>query len=454
MTDNIKNGPIRTLTHIVGHDSSGKGGLQAVGNVLAQNNQFALIGDSRAAADFVNSTATEVFQNVSGFGYWLQCLTKGCVTFPQSENFAVAGYTTGDVVTNGKHTLAAASTAKNVLGIVEINDRATGSGIDAATTIANLTTIIQALIDAGKRVFWITATPKGDSTFTAVRLSNGTPNQLRYQNQVRDWQLHKAPDLFGPNYIPIDAWSAIASRGSATGDAILGETYDGLHQGPRGAFHIASLIVDHIKGLYPVRSLLSSSATDVYDATYNPRGNMLPNGQMTGVAGTLTTDVTGDLADSTTAITANWSGMTAVCSKVTTDTGDWQQVHITGTATSNVILQFRQQLASMSVVATNDVVAGMGEWEVDASSTGLRAFGLSVERRNSGTLVSRSRSGGSNGSGPWPAEATSGIWPSPSQQTITGAENQLQAYVNIDFINGATVDVTLRFRNLSIKKVI
>jgi hypothetical protein len=272
--------------------------------------------------------------------------------------------------------------------------------------------------------------------------------------QVRRWLLDAAPGLYGPNLVVVDPWPNIADLTSTTGDILNGYAYDGLHPNAAGAYQIASVIYSHILGQYPPAPILSASAADVYDATYNPRGNLLPNGQMSGTSGTLTTNVTGSLANNTTASTATFTGLSAVCSKVTTATGDWQQVVLSGDSGAGTpILQFTQSV-TMANVAAGDVVQGAGEWEVDASSVGLKALAFSADRLNTGSLKSRARSGAA-GNGPWPAAATSGVWCPHASVTLDGTENQLQGIVQIYPIASTTgVSATIRFRNLSLRKVL
>jgi len=120
----------------------------------------------------------------------------------------------------------------------------------------------------------------------------------------------------GATYIDPD----IAFCNPATGDANTGYTGEGLHPNSVGAEYIADTVLAAITRLNigrPYRDLINN-VYDVYDATENPFGNLLPNADLSGTAGTAGTNVTGSVADTWTAeMTSGSATSTVVASKST-----------------------------------------------------------------------------------------------------------------------------------------
>lgn len=409
------------------------------------NNLFALVGDSRPAADHANSTGTTIYHNVTGIGWWVQNLTGGRVRFKASDDFAVGGSTTEDM-NAGPVASAIASSAASVVLLSSTNDQAANNWA-ASRSIAALTTAINALLNAGKWLYVVAELPRGSSGFTAQRY---TTQQEIDHGLVRAFLLGLANSH--PRIKVIDAYPTISDTGGVTTDYLAAQTYDGVHPSAFGAYTIASVIAPIVLQRHAADSY-AFNASDVYNASTNPFGNLLPNGAMAGTSGSLTSGVTGSLADNTSASTGTFTGLSAVCSKVTTGTGNWQQVVVSGTSGAGTpILAFTQSV-NYSNLSVNDKLEARGEWEVDAGSVGFKAPAFSLGRFNTGVSKGFSRSG-ANASIPWPTGATSGKWRSPSQVTILGDENQVQGNTQLYIAPSTTVAFTFRFKNLDIRKAL
>lgn len=421
---------------------------------LPANNLFALVGDSRAAADHLNSTASMVYHNVSGIGWWTQTLSRGRVRFPIALDYAVGGSDSEQMLAT-QIPVAVASPAASVLMLTSTNDRA-ARGWDANRTIAALTASIQALVSAGKIVWIIAELPRGDSGFTSARLST---QQLAFHMQVRRWIL-ECRERFGRNVFVIDAYPRIANRASTTGDISIlpvRQTYDGLHQNGAGACTIAQTWLSDpaFNALYGgVPDQLTWAAADTFSAD-NPRGNLLANGLMTGTTGTVGAGMTGQVADGWTTSSANLGSVTAAWAKVTTATGDWQQVTIGGTSgVSQTSINLIRNI-SYANVSAGDVLDASAEFEVDAGASGILAFGtFSLWRSLSGANVRNVYSGFGQGGG-LPNTAFSGVHRLPDTQTIAGGgvENIVQCQFTIQPVVSSSPSLVLRVRNASIRNM-
>lgn len=421
--------------------------------LLPANNLFALVGDSRAAADHLGSTASNTFHNVSGIGWWAQTLSRGRVRFPIALNFAAAG-TDSEQMLATQVPAAVASPAANVLILTSTNDRA-ARGWTAARTIAALNQSINALVTARKIVWVIAELPRGDSGFTAARLST---QQLAYHMQVRRWLL-RCRERFGQNVYVIDAYPRIANLASTTGDISIlpvRQTYDGLHPNGAGACTIAQTwIADpFFNAMYGGPDQLAWVATDTFSVD-NPRGNLLGNGLMTGTGGTVGAGMTGQVAAGWSTSAANLGSVTASWAKVTTPTGDWQQVTLGGASgPSQTSINLTRNITFANVVA-GDILDASAEFEIDAGSVGIGGVSFSLWRSLSGSNVRNVSSGQAQGGG-LPSSAVSGVWYLPDTQTIAGGgiENIVQAQIVIQpLLSQPSIALVLRVRNASIRKV-
>ena len=127
------------------------------------------------------------------------------------------------------------------------------------------------------------------------------------------------------------------------------------------------------------------SVADVYEATYNPTGNLLINGIFDGTSGTKYTTQgltpTGDVATSWgTSFSAPYSGgtalsgLTVVSSKgVTTDGRIENILTVSGSYTGDVDSYFgiSQAVASLSRIQAGDAIEAMGEIVLDVSAAEL-----------------------------------------------------------------------------------
>jgi hypothetical protein len=331
---------------------------------------------------------------------------------------------------------AVASPAGSVVMLVSTNDQAAGWA--ASRSIAAIKPFVSSVVRSGKNLWIITELPRGPSNaFTAP--------QLVEHNLVRAY----LQSLSHPQITLIDSYPTMAAANGI--DFLAGLANDGVHPNIAGAFALADVMRPIITERFPVDPY-AFSALDLYNASTNPRGNLVANGEMSGTSGSLTAGITGSLATGYNVVVANWTGLAGVLSKVSTATGDWQQLVITGNSGSNPIVLIRRSL-TFANLATGDRLEGRGEFEVDANSVGLTQFSHSVARYNGGTSLGLVRCGGAGGA-PWPQAATRGIWLSGAPTIMGGSENSVQNEMHVSPLSNTNgIEITVRFRNFDIRKV-
>lgn len=342
----------------VQHFASG-GKLVAVGDAPVKNRIIGMLGDSRSN----NSGKAGISENIGPL-HWACMKSRQRLTFHSDYNFSTGGYTTQDIIDNHLDD-ACACPAGSMYVLAGTNDR---TEMDPLETIANLSIIVDRLVAAGKDVYIESELPRGDTTYTNYRL---TAAQLDAHMQVHRWIM----SLAGKQRIyPIDSWPVTAVSGSATGDAILGTTIDGLHPNTMGAYLIGSKgIAAQIVAKYPVAPDVLPVAVD------DPVDWINSNTMMTGTAGTVSgAGGTGTLADTyKTAVGSTVGGITRVYSKTVEG---YQQVVIGGTASSgtNPQMDIIKLDGLKALIPDGKKVYAVADMELAANQSGLTSLQLGV----------------------------------------------------------------------------
>lgn len=411
--------------------------------LLPRNNLVACYGDSRLDGGYVVTTGSD--QRLGkGIPFWVSALSRGKFSFPAALNFAHSGYTSEQQ--EPFIDACCASTAAVILFFLSTNDRS--ANWDAARSITSLNKALVRFAATGKLVIVIAEAPRGANR-SSFNAQLNTAN-LRYHQQVRQW-LRSVPSTYGPNVIAVDPYPDLADRTSTNGWMLQSvSNIDNLHLNNTGGYLVAMRILDAIGPRFPPVPFLMTDVGDEYEAATNPRGNLLMNkGYMIGTGGTFGSNGgTGSLAAGwSTAGNAAWiaSALTTTFSKVTTATGDWQQVVISGTAGAGAFLTINTAAAAIGAAGT--VVDGSMEWEVDPGAVGLQALGL-VMSRVGGT--SYSVADGYQGDGEWPAGAVAGTLRTPALVAL-GTESGVGCSPYI-FLNTGAVNVTIRMRAVAVRK--
>lgn len=160
--------------------------------------------------------------------------------------------------------------------------------VDVGMAISNLETIIQSRQAIGSTVVVGCLLPAG------TRNAAATQAAVEYNRQVRAMALRL-------NFDAWDAWEYVGAAGG-TGNYEANMSQDQLHPTSLGAYRIAKNKIVPIMQKY-VQPAARLFAGALFDATNNPYGNLLANGQLKGTAGTANaTGISGQAPDNWTVI--------------------------------------------------------------------------------------------------------------------------------------------------------
>lgn len=404
------------------------------------NNRVAVLGDSRCFQN-TDVTATAANMRADGFLVWSRFRLGQRFDFRTSDNFGVSNDNTNQILARTAPAIAASDAGTWVV-LGGTNDY--GDGLTFAQTTANLTAIRNLLLAAGRKVIFIAELPRGDSTFTAQRLSSPS---LQRHFQLHQWLLDQRTF---PGVYVANCWDTWANPTSTTGDAVLGVTKDGLHPSHTGARLISLALEPILSQLFPAVKLTPESNTGLYDATNNPRGWLVSNPVLDGAGGSLTVG-TGSIATSWSNTGTNTTGLTLTYSKVTDAAGKaWQQIAITGTAPASAPqIDLVRQAPSSSNYAVGETLEGVAEVEWDAGMSGVQGVSLRAYQNANGQ-------GGADmlyiGNGiALPGTAESGV-----QRTALWAATatDIRFALSLQAVASATVSATIRVRNMGLRKVL
>lgn len=417
--------------------------------------EVAIYGDSRAAQMSYNLT-NHLTYSATGAAAWANVLSGGNFIFPADLNFGVTGDTTAQILARVGDVVA--SRAETVVYFGGTNDRNSNELQTAATTIGNILATLNALLAAGKKVILCTDAPRGNATYSVYLL---TTQQLRYHQQVRRWTIETAGRI--PGVTVVDLYPLLNDYTRTDGALPVVNTYDGAHLSPVGAAIAGAAIADALKKVYPNKFYFGDADNaNLYNATDNPRGNLINNGVMSGTAGTLDGASTGSLADSWTSTrdTAMNSGsVTSLFAKVarTNPTGSWQQVTLGGTsgATADPNMEIYTS-ASNSNFAEGDIVQAFCEMEIDAGATGLRGVTLRTTKTVNAASETSSALLYRDSANPFPSGFTGTNRLVMVTRPFTwgaGSTTSARTRIVISLVESTAINAVIRFGNVRMWKV-
>lgn len=252
---------------------------------------FAVDGDSVIAASTSQDTATQKGYFVQGPQFWIQAKTHQKARTRPDLNFAVAGHTSTDMLAGVE--AVCASDALLVIAQIGTNDL-TGmtSMVTFDTYKSNVMAYVRRVLRSGKLL--ILVCPLNRSLVSAT----ARPLLQHMIKWIRSLRLLGLPNLYIVD--PNQRWTDPLSTTSAPKTYY---DYDGLHPRGLGSYHIWSQVADVVNEIFPgMPASRMCSITDIFEATYNPTGNMLPNGLFAGsnaIAGSGGPTFTGTQADNT-----------------------------------------------------------------------------------------------------------------------------------------------------------
>ena len=296
-----------------------------------------MIGDSRLANGKVISSS-DLFRYMHGVGSWVGVLTKGNVSAPLSYNKAVVGSTLNSYVGDGNASArgiipadGSAGQLSDLLAMSPLPSHALildgTNDIGFCMSLASMKSLIQTvwsrLQSAGIVPVMLLDLPRG-WTVTASR------NQHFAYNT---WLQINAPKY---GAVIIDATPVLEDIASSTGDPLSSLYYDSpaIHPNNLGAYNAGLRVANYFNALSLAMPFHGFSQGDVYDATNNPGGNLMPKGGVcSGSGGTLVgTNVSGTVCDGMQVNLFSGSVTSCVCAVSTRadgGAGNWQTMTIT-----------------------------------------------------------------------------------------------------------------------------
>lgn len=407
--------------------------------------RLAGIGDS-ITFNAKATTSTQSNTAARGFLAWLPVLTGQKVTHSIADNFGVGGDTTEQMLSRLGAVVDAQPGICTVLG--GTNDAT--AGVDAATTIANLNTIYDALYNAGIIVIALKILPR--ASVTAPMYGN--------IHKVNRWI--EAQKYTRRRFHVVDATDVLINLGTGVPKSGLmyDETGSNLHPNALGAYLIAKKIQPVIEALFPSRVAPFWHVLDTYSATDNPAGNLLANGLMAGISGSKSNGPTGELANSWACNGVNLpAGTAAALSKVTKADGrTFQQLAVSGTytvATAANTLDM-STAGTLANVSPGDVIEAMCEVEWDAGATNVCTPYFRLYTTGTGAPLTFCLQAVSPDV--MPTEAASGLIYKTQQIVVPAGVTGFGCNLSVLFVASSgtslTAAATIRFGSASIRKVL
>lgn len=428
--------------------------------VRNRSNRIATFGDSRTANGWFTDSSTI---KSLGRGHMVRAAAKlrqrirhdPAVYTDGGDAYAVSGYTTSQMISNGLHTaLVAEHQADNhadpyayVVILASTNDRSDSSLFNYATTIANFQTLRDTFYNAGIPIIWLDEMPRSDSGVT----NWGSNGQLQIHHRVSQW-LRSRNGLPGETTLSI--YGRMVDPTSSTSAPVTAQFADNLHPNFVGADGVGDILAAYLEPFYPAGpDFLPISAADVYNATNNPYGCINANPFLTGTGGTVAgTGISGTLPDSFTSAYAGSGTAACVFSKYThTDGTVWVRAVLSGTPAAAGTITVA--LPSMtSSITSGDVIDVVMETMVDANQTGLNHFNLQIfDGGASGGAKNRSDMSFNGTSDAYPVFATQKREVQRIRRFTIATAGTLTPTVRIG-VRAEALSATVYFRGIAVRK--
>ena len=332
---------------------------------------IAFAGDSVTYATIAQNTALITNTVNRGLEHWVCGLLKQRVRTRPDLNFGISGNTSTQLLARIGE--VAACDADFVCVLIGTNDL--GGTINEAlftTYQSNMRAIYQALSSAGKFVVFVPILPRSLADTAMLKM------MWRFIRYVRSLQY-----AGWRNFIVADPSLEYVDPTSATAAPRTGFAYDGLHPDVPGAHAVGGVIATALGPYIPASpGAEMASVTDVYDATYNPTGNLLTNGILDSTGGNLGSNGAGAIAASWTYGFGSNGGtitsLVATGSKITLANGLPAQRTVLsgaytgasgGTLDNATVVTFSQSFGSFTNFSIGDVLQASIDLDVAADAS-------------------------------------------------------------------------------------
>jgi lysophospholipase L1-like esterase len=245
---------------------------------------FTALGDSRTA----NSTelSGNIFRINNGDIFaWAVMLSNGAIALADIDH-GINSITTGGIITDPRALAATiADPAPNVVFLAGVNDYINSEYISLPLgsdrfnkSAGNIGKVLDALGEAGKRVFLLNELPRTDFDLPAA--------MVEHLNLLHEWCGNSNGAAKGrPWVVPVDIWSQASPDGSNKWRP--GYADDGLHPNQYGAMQLGIWLGDFLSRYIPTGLWLAPGA----------EGELVPNPFLSGSGGTTALGLTGSVPD-------------------------------------------------------------------------------------------------------------------------------------------------------------
>lgn len=411
---------------------------------------LAQIGDSRLANGKTISGA-DLFRYMHGVGSQVAVLCNGKVKAPLSYNKAVSGSTilsyVGDGGASAKGIIPSDGSAGQLAEILALNPLPTHVLIlDGTNGIAQGLTTAQML--AGYQTVWATLLQAG---IVPLQLLDLPREWTTDASRKKHMGLNVALMIQGPKAgaVILDATGDLANIANSNGDPVAALYYDSpaIHPGNSGCYPPAVKVASYFNSLPLMPGYHGWSRGDVYEATNNPGGNLLPGSGLNGsTGGALSgTNVSGTVANGMKLELVSGSVTSAVGSleaRADGGAGQWQKIVITAAGASQT---WFYPNSDITVAGGNIAVADVLEYGFDFEISGTT--GVS---NVAGRLIDYN--GGSALATYWPMiwDATKGVLPASisgraemDPMTLLASTTRVVPIISISTTAAATVTVKI-----------
>ncbi len=347
------------------------------------NNKMAWVGDSiiyltvNAAND-----ATHTRNSNRGQSFWTSFLTRQKIDNNQAYNFGVNGDTSTGVL--GRMGPILAAQAGIYYLCIGCND--VYGSFAYATTQANILNIVTQLL--------------ANDPAPIVILSTIVPIYMTGSMLLQVWRINKwiksLTGLFDGLYVVDPGWRYVNPQSTTSVPNTHMAQGDNIHPSAMGAYALSIPVINFLNNILPDTGEECACVTDVYDATYNPTGNLLPSGvsPFTGTSGTVGgTGLSGTCVNNMYAETYSASGTAfnsaAIVGSTVTDSDGkvWQEFSLGGTLAddSGSVLYLQLTMYSFTNFSIGDRVYSTVDIQIDPGTTGIGGIECVLDSTESGT---------------------------------------------------------------------
>jgi lysophospholipase L1-like esterase len=227
-----------------------------------------ILGDSTAVRNSTIVPGSYIAYENNGPMAWASCFLGWCWDWEPSDNFAVSGYTTANVIDKELPLmLAAHATRRYERAFISVGTNDTYGGATIAQVKSNLMTLFNTLRSVGIIPVHLGIKPRGaDATMIGYKQNNMAINEWLYSLSITGLIEY------------IDNNEAYADNSTAFGNSLTSLMPDNLHQNNAGAQLEGKLIADYYKAKGYVPNIkYATSQADKFDRANNPNGILFNN---------------------------------------------------------------------------------------------------------------------------------------------------------------------------------